>query len=57
MERFNETCEKPYYVNMSVGIYPFVCDPDINLSDIMEHADELLYMQKKNKRKSVLKDL
>ncbi|MBQ9982103.1 MAG: GGDEF domain-containing protein [Oscillospiraceae bacterium] len=56
MEKFNKSCDKPYYVNMSVGIYPFICNPEIKLSDIMEHADELLYMQKKNKRKSVLKE-
>ncbi len=56
MEKFNKSCDKPYYVNMSVGIYPFVCNPDIKLENIMEHADELLYMQKKNKRKSIMKN-
>lgn len=56
-ERFNEKCSKPYYVNMSLGIYPFECGENIVLSDIMENADALLYKQKKNKRKSVLKDM
>jgi len=56
MELFNDTCDKPYYVNMSVGIYPFVCDDDIVLGDILEKADEILYQQKKTKRKSILKD-
>ena len=40
---------------MSVGIYPFVCGDDIVLSDILEKADEILYQQKKTKRKSILK--
>ena len=55
MESFNASCDKPYYVNMSVGIYPFVCGDDIVLSDILEKADEILYQQKKTKRKSILK--
>ncbi|MBP1592941.1 MAG: GGDEF domain-containing protein [Oscillospiraceae bacterium] len=55
MESFNDTCDKPYYVNMSVGIYPFVCGNDIVLGDILEKADEILYQQKKIKRKSILK--
>lgn len=55
-DRFNDACDKPYYVSMSLGIYPFVCSSDIVLSDILEKADELLYQQKHNKRKSVLKN-
>lgn len=54
-ENFNNACDKPYYINMSLGIYPFVCDQSIQLSDILENADMLLYKQKKNKRKNVLK--
>ncbi len=54
---FNDTCEKPYYINTSVGVYPFTCSSSIELSSIMDHADELLYQQKKNKRKSILKEL
>lgn len=52
---FNETCDKPYFINTSVGVYPFTCAPSIELSSIMDHADELLYQQKKNKQKSILK--
>ncbi len=55
MDDFNKQCDKPYYVQMSVGIYTFVCSEDIVLSDILEKADEILYQQKKGKRKSVLK--
>lgn len=55
-EKFNKGCDKPYYVNMSTGIYPFVCDSDVVLGDILEKADEILYQQKHNKRKSILKN-
>ncbi|MDD6824764.1 MAG: diguanylate cyclase [Oscillospiraceae bacterium] len=55
-EKFNESCTKPYFVNMSVGISPFICSKDIVLNDILEKADELLYNQKKNKKKVVLKN-
>lgn len=55
-DRFNKECDKPYYVSMSIGIYPFVCGDDIVLSDILEKADGLLYQQKHNKRKSILKN-
>lgn len=55
-EKFNRNCDKPYYVNMSVGIYQFTCSSEIVLSDILEKADEILYQQKHNKRKSVLKN-
>lgn len=55
IERFNSNCDKPYYVSMSIGMYPFQCDPDIVLSKILEKADELLYIQKQGKKKNVLK--
>lgn len=54
-EKINKKCPKPYYINMSIGIYPFVCSQDIQLSDILDNADEMLYKQKKEKRKCVLK--
>ncbi|MDO5560301.1 MAG: GGDEF domain-containing protein [Oscillospiraceae bacterium] len=54
-DSFNRQSEKLYYVNMSVGLYSFVCHTDVKLSDILEKADVLLYKQKKNKRKNVYK--
>ncbi len=52
---FNDSCDKPYYINTSVGVYPFTCSSSIELSSILEHADELLYQQKKNKLKTIIK--
>ncbi len=54
-DSFNKSCPKPYYINMSLGIYPFVCSQNIQLSSILDNADEMLYKQKKEKRKNVLK--
>lgn len=52
----NENSNKPYYINMSLGIHAFKCDPHVNLSVILDKADSLLYTEKKNKRKSIYKD-
>jgi len=54
-DKFNRECTKPYYVNISVGIYSFTCGKTVVLSEILENADTLLYQQKKEKRKSVIK--
>ncbi len=51
----NDACDKPYYVNMSVGILEFTCRENIDLQELLHKADVLLYSDKKNKRKSVLK--
>lgn len=53
---FNQKSEKIYYINMSLGLYSFVCHTDVKLSSILEKADVLLYKQKKHKRKTVFKD-
>ena len=42
---------------MSIGMYPFVCGPEIVLSEILEKADELLYKQKQGKRKNIMKEI
>lgn len=52
----NDTCGKPYYIDISVGISEFVCDPDISIEDVMSEADTALYVNKKYKRMSVLKE-
>lgn len=53
-EAFNNTHDKPYVVNMSVGMYAFKCGHDVELSKILAQADNVLYDQKKNK-KSILR--
>ncbi len=55
MYRFNEDCEKPYYIGISVGFAEFCCGSDINLERYMEQADEKLYQDKAKKRRDVMK--
>jgi GGDEF domain-containing protein len=51
----NETCDKPYYIEMSVGVSEFSCDPNIKIEDLLSQADSALYSNKRYKRMSVLK--
>ena len=52
---FNKTCTQPFYVEMSVGVHPFVCDPKADLSDIFKYSDAVLYEQKSKRRASIKK--
>lgn len=56
VEKRNATCDKPYYVEISVGVAEFNIVPGTNLEDHMDVADERLYEDKKQKRSSVLKN-
>lgn len=56
-DELNATSGKPYYVEMSVGIKEFVCTRSLNLNDVLKEADELLYEDKKDKRKSCVKGI
>jgi len=53
---FNQSSEKPYYVDISVGIHKCVCDSVINITDLLQKSDELLYEEKKHRRESIRKD-
>lgn len=52
----NDTNNKPYYIEMSSGVKEFICKSGINLNEIMKQADIELYADKKNKRKSCVKE-
>lgn len=52
---FNQNCEKPYYVEMSLGFHEFICTEDTSLAPMIENADRLLYDAKKSRRKSIKK--
>lgn len=56
-DSFNETHDKPYVIHMSVGVYPFECGTEVELSKILAQADTVLYEQKKNKRSILRADL
>ena len=52
---FNESCDKPYYVEFSTGCHTFTCTENYSIADITNQADKCLYEAKKNRRESVLK--
>lgn len=52
---FNDTCDKPYYVEFSTGCITFVCSENYSVADLTDQADSLLYEAKKSRRASVIK--
>ncbi len=54
-DAFNRICNKPYYIEMSIGIYKCQCDSLTSVSELLQHSDELLYKEKLHRRSSVLK--
>ena len=53
MKEFNEQSDKPYYVNISIGIYEFVIDETVNIEQVFNKADADLYIEKKEKKKRI----
>lgn len=54
-ERYNYRSGLPYYIELSVGIHAFYCEPQTKIGEIMKRSDELLYLAKQNRRKSIKK--
>lgn len=54
-EEYNQTSNKPYYVNISLGAVEFVCGEDIDFKEMIKHADDCLYQAKRERRKSIHK--
>ena len=54
---FNKACDKPFYVEMSAGIYSFVCERNSDIPEILKHSDEILYEKKKNRRVTIRKPI
>lgn len=54
-EDFNNTAKKPYYVNVSIGYQKFDSEDLKNLLQIIERADQELYIAKTKRRKSVVR--
>ena len=53
MKEFNDHCDKPYYVNISIGVYEFVIDETVNIEQVFSKADAELYIEKKEKKKRI----
>ena len=53
MKEFNDHSDKPYYVNISIGIHEFVIDETVNIEQVFSKADADLYIEKKEKKKRI----
>ncbi len=49
-KKHNEKAGKPYPIEMSTGVYEFVCSPEIDIYEILDLADEKLYAEKNEKK-------
>lgn len=54
LSRLNEN-DRPYYVNISIGIHEFDIQEDCDIEDILNHADADLYQEKHAKTKVIYK--
>ena len=53
--KHNEVSDKPYNVTVSIGIYPIICSPELNIQEFMDKADNALYEDKKMKNPDIMK--
>ncbi|MBR1798260.1 MAG: GGDEF domain-containing protein [Clostridiales bacterium] len=49
-QKHNEEANKPYPIEMSIGICEFNCGNDIDIHEIIDRADEKLYKEKAEKK-------
>ena len=54
-EEYNRTSGKPYLVEVSIGIAPFLCSQGLEISKVINEADRYLYEEKKRKHLNALK--
>lgn len=55
-DAFNAACDQPFFVELSVGIKSFLCNPKTDLNEIIQKSDEILYEAKKHRRSSIKKN-
>lgn len=49
-ERHNQMVQKPYRIEMSIGICEVTCSKDLDIEKVLEQADKKLYIEKKAKK-------
>lgn len=54
-ELYNTNSDKPYYVNISVGMVEFTCSEKVEFKDMLKRADDYLYQAKKVRREDINK--
>lgn len=47
---FNKATEKPYEIDMSIGVCEVVCAPNVDVFQAISRADRLLYQEKRAKK-------
>lgn len=52
---FNAKCDKPYYIENSIGFYEFTCDAKVELGEVMSYSDKALYVEKEKRRTDISK--
>lgn len=55
-ELFNSVSGKPYYLGVSMGAHIFTCEADTVLNQLVKKADEELYIAKKSRRETVVRE-
>lgn len=53
--QYNSQSDKPYYVELSTGSVTFINEEGIDVNKKLDEADDILYQNKRYKRKNVLK--
>lgn len=48
-EKINRTSNKPYSISLSIGICEYEFSPKLQLNDLLDQADDLLYIEKQNR--------
>ena len=54
-DKENFASGKPFFVELSVGIESFVCRPHLDLNEIIQKSDRILYQAKEHRRASICK--
>lgn len=53
ISEYNDRSEKPYKINMSMGLITCVCENSYDLRAAIDKADDLLYMEKAKRKKEI----
>lgn len=54
-KKFNDGCNKPYFIETSIGYYDFISSEDIKIAAIINEADKYLYEAKKHRKSTIRK--
>lgn len=52
----NDNSQKPFYVEASIGVKPFICDDEFDFSSILQQSDKVMYESKKKRRASIVRE-